>query len=242
MKLNKINFLKENIKDLYGSGNVYVGLVFAFLPAILITIFIIKNPESPFYIKHVSNFYAMFGILMAVISANRVINRDFSQNTISLFFNQSSNRTNYIFSNSIYAFVVAVIYGLNGILLLLVASKLGVPGELGLDFYLIFIANIILTVLFYFLLSLTMFLYRMKSGFIFGVLVGLILFLPNILNTILTHSTNDSLIQMIENFPFYFLPVFVASNAMSYLQYGIAIVGIILLYIVTLKKSKIYSF
>lgn len=242
MKLNKLNFLKENIRDLYLSGAVYLGLLFSFLPPALVTMFIINNPGTSFGIKHISNFYAMLGMLMAVINANRVINRDFSHNTISLFYNQQQNRIIYVLSNFLYALSVAVIYALNGILLLIILSKLGVPGEIGLDFGVAFIVNTILLVSFYFLLSYSLFLYKMKSGFVFGILVGLLLFIPNILNTILMHSSNDLLIKIIEILPFYSLPVFVASNTMSVNQYVVVIVGIILLYIFTIKRSKVYSF
>ena len=76
----------------------------------------------------------MLGMLMAVIHANRIISRDFSNNTISLFYNQKKNRMIYVLSNFLYAISVSIIYALNGIVLLVIVCKLGVPGDLGLDF------------------------------------------------------------------------------------------------------------
>ena len=134
MKLNKLNFLKENIRDLYSSGVIYLGLIISFIPPILVTFFILKTQGTSLGIKHISNFYAMLGMLMAVIHANRVISRDFSHNTISLFYNQQKNRMIYVLSNFLYAISVSIIYALNGIVLLVIVSKLGVPGDLGLDF------------------------------------------------------------------------------------------------------------
>lgn len=70
MKLNKLNFLKENIRSLYSSGVIYLGLLISFIPPILVTFFILKTQETSLGIKHISNFYAMLGMLMAVIHAN----------------------------------------------------------------------------------------------------------------------------------------------------------------------------
>lgn len=242
MTLHKLNFLKESIRELYSSGAIYFGQLISFLPPILVTLFILNNPGTSFGIKHISNFYAMMGMLMAVIHANRIINRDFSHNTISLFYNRNQNRINYVISNVLYAIVVSLIYALNGILLLLIVSKLGVPGELGIHFLTAFSGNTVLLVLFYFLLSYILYLYNFKSGFVFGILVGLLLFLPNILNTILINSSYDFLIKIIEILPLYSLPVFAASNTMSVSQYSVVMIAIVLLYCLAIKKSKEYSF
>ena len=242
MKLNKLNFLKENIRDLYSSGVIYLGLIISFIPPILVTFFILKTQGTSLGIKHISNFYAMLGMLMAVIHANRIISRDFSHNTISLFYNQQKNRMIYVLSNFLYAISVSIIYALNGIVLLVIVGKLGVPGALGLDFIVAIVVNTILLVLFYFLLSYIFYLYKLKSGWVFGILVALLLFIPNILNTIMTNTSNDLSIKAIELLPFYSLPVFVASNTMSISQYLVVITTIILLYFFTLKKSKEYSF
>lgn len=184
----------------------------------------------------------MLGMLMAVIHANRVISRDFSNNTVSLFYNQQKNRMIYVLSNFLYAISVSIIYALNGIVLLVIVSKLGIPGDLGLDFIVAIVVNTILLVLFYFLLSYIFYLYKLKSGLVFGILVALLLFIPNILNTMMMNTSNDLFIKAIELLPFYSLPVFVASNTMSISQYLVVITTIILLYFFTLKKSKKYSF
>lgn len=241
MKLNKLNFLKENIRNLYSSGVIYLSLLISFIPPILLTFFILKTQGTSLGIKHISNFYAMLGMLMAVIHANRVISRDFSHNTVSLF-NQQKNRMIYVLSNFLYAISVSIIYALNGIVLLVIVSKLGIPGDLGLDFIVAIVVNTILLVLFYFLLSYIFYLYKLKSGLVFGILVALLLFIPNILNTMMMNTSNDLFIKAIELLPFYSLPVFVASNTMSISQYLVVITTIILLYFFTLKKSKKYSF
>ncbi|HGQ4792314.1 TPA: hypothetical protein ACLZS9_000463 [Streptococcus pneumoniae] len=241
MKLNKFNFLKENIRNLYSSGVIYLSLLISFIPPILLTFFILKTQGTSLGIKHISNFYAMLGMLMAVIHANRVISRDFSHNTVSLFYNQQKNRMIYVLSNFLYAISVSIIYALNGIVLLVIVSKLGIPGDLGLDFIVAIVVNTILLVLFYFLLSYIFYLYKLKSGLVFGILVALLLFIPNILNTMM-NTSNDLFIKAIELLPFYSLPVFVTSNTMSISQYLVLITTIILLYFFTLKKSKKYSF
>ncbi|HEV1963063.1 TPA: hypothetical protein VYQ34_002024, partial [Streptococcus pneumoniae] len=171
MKLNKLNFLKENIRNLYSSGVIYLSLLISFIPPILLTFFILKTQGTSRGIKHISNFYAMLGMLMAVIHANRVISRDFSHNTVSLFYNQQKNRMIYVLSNFLYAISVSIIYALNGIVLLVIVSKLGIPGDLGLDFIVAIVVNTILLVLFYFLLSYIFYLYKLKSGLVFGILV-----------------------------------------------------------------------
>lgn len=126
--------------------------------------------------------------------------------------NKQKNRMIYVLSNFLYAISVSIIYALNGIVLLVIVSKLGIPGDLGLDFIVAIVVNTILLVLFYFLLSYIFYLYKLKSGLVFGILVALLLFIPNILNT------------------------------MSISQYLVVITTIILLYFFTLKKSKKYSF
>ena len=70
--------------------------------------------------------------------------------TISLFYNQQKNRMIYVLSNFLYAISVSIIYALNGIVLLVIVSKLGVPGDLGLDFIGAIVVNTILLVLFLF--------------------------------------------------------------------------------------------
>lgn len=156
--------------------------------------------------------------------------------------NKQKNRMIYVLSNFLYAISVSIIYALNGIVLLVIVSKLGIPGDLGLDFIVAIVVNTILLVLFYFLLSYIFYLYKLKSGLVFGILVALLLFIPNILNTMMMNTSNDLFIKAIELLPFYSLPVFVASNKMSISQYLVVITTIILLYFFTLKKSKKYSF
>lgn len=164
------------------------------------------------------------------------------------FFNENSIKVVdfetkiYVLSNFLYAISVSIIYALNGIVLLVIVSKLGIPGDLGLDFIVAIVVNTILLVLFYFLLSYIFYLYKLKSGLGFGILVALLLFIPNILNTMMMNTSNDLFIKAIELLPFYSLPVFVASNTMSISQYLVVITTIILLYFFTLKKSKKYSF
>ena len=115
-------------------------------------------------------------------------------------------------------------------MLLVIVSKLGVPGDLGLDFYSShcsqynFVSPILFSIILYF------YLYKLKSGLVFGILVALLLFIPNILNTIMMNTSNDLFIKAIELLPFYSLPVFVASNTMSISQYLVVITTIILLY------------
>lgn len=65
--------------------------------------------------------------------------------------NKQKNRMIYVLSNFLYAISVSIIYALNGIVLLVIVSKLGIPGDLGLDFIVAIVVNTILLVLFYFL-------------------------------------------------------------------------------------------
>lgn len=65
--------------------------------------------------------------------------------------NKQKNRMIYVLSNFLYAISVSIIYAWNGIVLLVIVSKLGIPGDLGLDFIVAIVVNTILLVLFYFL-------------------------------------------------------------------------------------------
>lgn len=65
--------------------------------------------------------------------------------------NKQKNRMIYVLSNFLYAISVSIIYALNGIVLLVIVSKLGIPGDLGLNFIVAIVVNTILLVLFYFL-------------------------------------------------------------------------------------------
>ncbi|CAG6223296.1 Uncharacterised protein [Streptococcus pneumoniae] len=118
--------------------------------------------------------------------------------------NKQKNRMIYVLSNFLYAISVSIIYALNGIVLLVIVSKLGIPGDLGLNFIVAIVVNTILLVLFYFLLSYIFYLYKLKSGFVFGILVALLLFISNILNTMMMNTSNDLFIKAIELLPFLF--------------------------------------
>lgn len=119
--------------------------------------------------------------------------------------NKQKNRMIYVLSNFLYAISVSIIYALNGIVLLVIVSKLGIPGDLGLNFIVAIVVNTILLVLFYFLLSYIFYLYKLKSGLVFGILVALLLFISNILNTMMMNTSNDLFIKAIELLPFFIL-------------------------------------
>ena len=170
-----------------------------------------------------------------------LFSRDFSHNQISLFYNQQKNRMIYVLSNFLYAISVSIIYALNGIVLLVIVSKLGVPGALGLDFIAAIVVNTILLVSILFSIILHFLFIQIEKWlgiWCFSSLTTLLSLI--ILNTIMTNTSNDLFIKAIELLPFYSLPVFVASNTMSISQYLLVITTIILLYFFTLKKSKEY--
>ncbi|WGD79405.1 ABC transporter permease [Bacillus subtilis] len=237
MILNIKNYVNYNFKELIKKGHLAVGVLGAFGPALLVSYFIL-TANTPFNIKHVSNFYCMLGMLAAVLHPLYFVNRDYSSKTISLINNSKQNRKNYVLANVVIALLVSLLYVALGIGLLLVTQQLGVPGELKVTFLLGFFVNVFLLVLTYFLLGYILLLYGVRSGSVYGILTAMLLFFPNILANILESTHNKFLSGLIENFPGYFYPVMVGSNPLSLLQYFIGCFILIVLFVLVLKKSK----
>ncbi|RPK03263.1 hypothetical protein BSBH6_02737 [Bacillus subtilis] len=237
MILNIKKYVNYNFKELIKRGHLAVGVLGAFGPALLVSYFIL-TANTPFNIKHVSNFYCMLGMLAAVLHPLYFVNRDYSSKTISLINNSKQNRKNYVLANVVIALLVSLLYVALGIGLLLVTQQLGVPGELKVTFLLGFFVNVFLLVLTYFLLGYILLLYGVRSGAVYGILTAMLLFFPNILANILESTHNKFLSGLIENFPGYFYPVIVGSNPLSFLQYSIGCFILIVLFVLVLKKSK----
>lgn len=64
--------------------------------------------SMPFTIKHVSNFYCMFGMLAAVLHPLYFVNRDYSTKVVSLINNSRRNRLHYVISNYILSMLIAL--------------------------------------------------------------------------------------------------------------------------------------
>ncbi len=94
-------------------------------------------------------------------------------------------------------------------MLLVIVSKLGIPGDLGLDFIVYFVVYNFVRVLLFFIISYIFYKYKLKSGLVFGILVALLLFIPNILNDDDEYTSNDVYLKACASSPFYSLPVFV---------------------------------
>ena len=113
MKLSIKRFVYESMKELTVTGRLLLGLVIGIVPAVMVAGFIISHPDTEFYIKHVTNFYCMLGMLMAVLTSIYLISRDFSTGAITLISNSRYNRRSYVFANMIVAVLVAFIYAVN---------------------------------------------------------------------------------------------------------------------------------
>ncbi|WP_026675351.1 ABC transporter permease [Alkalihalobacterium bogoriense] len=237
MQLNIHNYVSYNGIDLLKKGHLLVGVLAAFAPAIVMSALILTE-TTPFYIKHVSSFYCMLGMLAAVLHPLYFVNRDYSSKAISLINNSKQNRKNYVMANVVIALYVSLLYVVLGIGLLLVTKQLGVPGELEVSFLLGFSANFFLLVLTYFLFGYLLFLYGIRSGAIYLILTVMLLFIPNILSNILYSTNNSFLSGLIENFPGYFYPALVGSNPLSLLQYSIGCVILLVLFLLVFNKSK----
>lgn len=237
MILDIRKYVNYNLKELFKKGHLVVGLLCALGPALIMSYFIL-NETTPFYIKHVSNFYCMLGMFAAVLHPLYLVNRDYSSKTISLINNSKQNRKNYMLANVVIALFVSLLYVALGIGLLLVTKQLGVPGELEVSFLLGFFVNAFLLVLTYFLFGYILLLYGVRSGAVYVILTAMILFFPNLLSNILVSINNKFLSGLIENFPGYFYPVMVGSNPLSFLQYFIGVFTLIILFVLVLNKSK----
>lgn len=231
------NYVSYNLSELLKKGYLFVGVIAALGPALLISYFILSG-KTEFTIKHVSNFYCMLGMLTAVLHPLYFVNRDYSSKTISLINNSKQNRKNYVLANVVIALVVSLIYAAIGIVLLLITKQLGVPGELKSSFILGFSANVFLLVLTFFLFGYILLLFGFRSGAVYGILTASLLFFHNILGNVLESSHNTVLSNIIENFPGYFYPVMVGSNPLSFLQYSIGFFTLIVLLALVLKKSQ----
>lgn len=215
--------------ELLKKGHILVGVLITILPPLLIAYFsIYKN--MPFTIKHVSNFYCMFGMLAAVLHPLYFVNRDYSTKVASLINNSRKNRLHYAMSNYILSVLIALLYASIGIILLIIVKNFGVEGALTFKFIIGFLFNIILLVTSYFALGYLMVLYRVHIGIIYATLTALLLFIHNIFSNILETIQNEHTKQFIENFPIYYYPALVGSKPFSFSQYTI---GIIILCLIT---------
>ncbi|MBC6308480.1 ABC transporter permease [Listeria sp. FSL L7-1582] len=237
MEFNIKNYVKLNFLESLKKGYLLIGLIIALTPAIIICYSILKL-GTPFYIKHVSNFYCMLGMLVAVIHPLYFISRDYNSKTILLVNNTRKNREKYVIANLILTTIYIVIYIIIGIALLLIASQMGIPGDLDVFFLSDFAINIFLLVLTYYLCSYVLIIYGLKSGAVYLILTAMLLFIPNFLANIIEGVTDKSLRFIIENFPGYYYPVMVASNSLTAMQYVISSVLLLLLLMLVFKKSK----
>lgn len=242
MKFNIKNYIMESFKELLMNGRLILGIIIALFPAVVMAGFILKHPENAmFEIKHVSNFYCAFGLLAAVLTTLFFVDRDFGSNTISLINSSKRNRIAYAASNFIVSFVIAAIYAAIGIGTCVIASRMGVPGKLGIKFLNGFCINLILLIPSYFLFCYILVLFRMKKGMIYTLLSVALLFAPSIISNILPLIRNDVISKVIENCPLYFYPIYAGSNVMSSTQYIVGIVCLILAIIIVIKKSIRYQ-
>lgn len=237
MRLCIKSFISYNLIELFKKGHLALGILAALGPAILISYFTLTESIS-FNIKHVSNFYCMLGMLAAVLHPLYIVNRDYSTKTISLINNSKQNRRNYILANVIIALLISLIYIVFGVILLLITKQLGMPGELKVSFLVGFTVNVFLLVLTFFLFGYMLLLYGIRSGAVYGILTALLLFFHNILSNILEGTHNKFLSGIIENFPGYFYPVLVGSNPLSFLQYFIGCITLLILLLLIFNKSK----
>jgi len=238
MILSTKKYVAFNLKELLIKGSLIIGVLAALGPAILMSYYILTVDSTSFYIKHVSNFYCMLGMLAAVLHPLYFINRDYSSKAISLINNSKQNRKNYVWGNIIIASLISLIYATIGIVLLVVTKQLGVPGELEATFLVGFFVNVFLLVLTFFLFGYILLLYGVRSGAVYVILTALLLFIHNILGNILGAVQNDFLTDLIENFPGYFYPVMVGSNPLSPLQYTIGLITLVIFTYLVLKKAR----
>lgn len=241
MVLNIKSYVNYNLNELFKNGFLIIGILCALAPAILVSYLILSDSVS-FNIKHVSNFFCMLGMLAAVLHPLYLVNRDYASKTITLINNSQKNRVNYVVANVVIASFVSLFYASIGVLLLIVAKQLGVPGELEASFLFGFLVNVFLLVMTFFLFGYLLILFGLKSGAIYTILTAMLLFFHNILGNIVYNSENTILTGIIKNFPGYFYPVMVGSNPLSPLQYSIGVVTLLVLLFLVVRKSKKIEF
>lgn len=241
MKLSIKRFVYESMKELTVTGRLLLGLVIGIVPAVMVAGFIILHPDTEFYIKHVTNFYCMLGMLMAVLTSIYLISRDFSTGAITLISNSRYNRRSYVFANMIVAVLVAFIYAVIGVAVAVICSGMGVPGRLGFGFLSGFFLNVILIIPTYFMLCYIIFLKGAGNGTVYTLLTAALLFLPNLISNILPSIHSKLVRSLIENTPLYYYPIYVGSRALSLLQYAIGAAVLIIGFMYILNKSKRYK-
>ncbi|SUK92808.1 ABC transporter permease [Staphylococcus aureus] len=230
MILNIKKHVMIHFWELLKRGHLLLWLLITILPPLLIAYLSIYK-SMPFTIKHVSNFYCMFGMLAAVLHPLYFVNRDYSTKVVSLINNSRRNRLHYVISNYILSMLIALFYASIGIILLVIVKNFGVEGALTLKFIIGFLFNIILLVTTYFALGYLMVLYRVHIGIIYTILTALLLFIHNIFSNILETIQNENAKKFIENLPIYYYPALVGSKPFSFSQY---IIGIIIICLITL--------
>lgn len=242
MSLSIKKYIGESFKELLISGQLLMGIIVGLLPAIAIAMFIISTPNTNFYIKHVSNFYCMLGLLGAVVTTLHMVNRDFTTNAIFMINNTKKNRAKYVIANFFVAFIVAVLFAAIGVGLCVICKAMGVPGELSVTFLAGFFANLVFLIPTYFLLCYFLYLLGGKSGLVYGLLTGALLFAPNIIFNILEGMETGIVKAVIENFPLYFYPIYAGSNPLGVQQYVIGAMSLVLCFGLVLNRSLKYEY
>ncbi|MGT2887121.1 hypothetical protein N1496_09575 [Streptococcus didelphis] len=108
MKFNKRLYIKSCLKELVTSGIIIIGVIVALIPPVILMYYIINYGSHSFYIKHISNFFCIFGLYIGVLSPLYFINRDFSMDTITLVCNTKENRIAYLNANVLLAFFLSL--------------------------------------------------------------------------------------------------------------------------------------
>lgn len=242
MKFNKQSYIKNCFKELIVSGIMEIGIIVTLIPPGILIYYIINYGSSSFYIKHISNFFCIFGLYASVLSPLYFINRDFSMGTITLVCNTKKNRIAYLNANILLAFFFSLIYASIGVVTVLIAKNLGVTGAMNIKFIVGFFCNITITIVFYYLLCYLLFSFFIKSNVVFSLLTLLLLFIPSVISNILYSTHNELLNNLFEKIPMYFLPIYAGSNIMDISQYIISILGIFILYILSMKRTLKFVF
>lgn len=242
MKFNIKSYIKSCFRELIVSGILFIGITITLVPPSMLTYFIINKGDTIFYIKHISNFFCIFGLYIAILNSLHFINRDFTMGTIELVCNSKENRLGYLNANILLASLLSVIYAFVGVVTVLVAKELGVPGELSFTFLIGFFFNIILSIIFYSLFCLLLFYLSINSNIVFSFLTLLLLFIPNIISNILYSMRNELFNNIFEKIPLYFMPIFAGSNIMGTIQYIISIFSIYFLYMLLRIRSQKLTF
>lgn len=224
-----------DIKKIHLNWFIYFSIILSVIPAYGIA-YAIKNLHGPFSIYHITSFYSLFGTILCVIISMRLFTDDLYNEVHTLLYSNKDNRKKYLISKVIGSIYIGILFGITCVFVIFTSVEY-LNINVNNSIYIKSIINYVMFSSFYSILFFFISTFYRKVTFLFVIAILSISFLPNLISTILDSNLfSDKINNVIENLPFYFLPLMIGSHNFSNTQYILTLLSILLVFYLAIKS------